>query len=82
MLSRGGWLRDTPSEFRDALLSLCRWERLEAGALIQTGGGDDVELTGLAGVVMELRSVVGPADSQVMHFGRQVFWLSFSRIIS
>lgn len=33
-LRRGGWLRDTPAEFRDALLSQSRWQRLDAGALI------------------------------------------------
>ena len=82
VLSRGGWLRDTPAEFRDALLSLCRWQRLEAGALIQTGGGENVEMTGLARGVMELRSVVGRADLPIMHFARPVFWLSFSRVIS
>ncbi len=82
VLSRGAWLRDTPADFRDALLSICRWERLEAGALIQTGSGEDVEMTGLASGVMELRSVVGRADTPIMHFARPVFWLSFSRIIS
>ncbi len=82
VLSRGGWLRDTPAAFRDALLSICRWERIEAGALIQSGGGEEVEMTGLARGVMELRSVVGRADTPVMHFARAVFWLSFTRVIS
>ena len=68
--------------FRDALLSICRWERLGAGALIQTGSGEDVEMRGLASGVMELRSVVGRSDMPVMHFARPVFWLSSSRIIS
>ncbi len=82
VLSRGAWLRDTPVEFRDGLLSLCRWERLEAGALIQTGSNANGEISGLASGVMELRSVVGRADTPVMHFSRPVFWLSFSRVIS
>ena len=82
ILSRGAWLHNTPAEFRTAILSLCRWERLEAGALIQTGSEEDVEMSGLASGIMELRSVVGRADMPVMHFARPVFWLSFTRIIS
>ena len=46
ILSRGGWLRGTPVEFRSAILSLCRWESLEAGALIQTGSDADAEMSG------------------------------------
>ena len=69
-------------EFRDAILSLCVGGRLEAGALIQTGSEEDVEMSGLASGIMELRSVVGRADTPVMHFARPVFWLSFTRIIS
>ena len=82
ILSRGAWLHNTPAEFRTAILSLCRWERLEAGALIQTGSEEDVEMSGLASGIMELRSVVGRADMPIMHFARPVFGLSFTRIIS
>ncbi len=82
ILSRGAWLHNTPAEFRTAILSLCRLERLEAGALIQTGSEEDVEMSGLASGIVELRSVVGRADMPIMHFARPVFWLSFTRIIS
>ena len=81
VLSRGAWLRGTPVEFRNAILSLCRWEHLEAGALIQTGSNEDGEMSGLASGIIELRSVVGRADMPIMHFARPVFWLNFTRII-
>ncbi len=32
VLSHGAWFSNTPVKFRRALLSRCRWERLEAGA--------------------------------------------------
>jgi len=82
VLRRGAWLRDTPADFRNGILSLCRWERLEAGALIQTGSNEDGEMSGLASGTIELRSVVGRPDMPIMHFARPVFWLNFTRIIS
>ncbi len=82
VLRRGAWLRDTPADFRDGILSLCRWERLDAGALIQTGSNEDGEMSGLASGIIELRSVIGRPDMPIMHFARPVFWLNFTRIIS
>ena len=82
VLSRGAWLSDTPVDFREAILSLCRWQRLEAGTLIQTGSDKDGEMTGLARGIVELRTVLGPADTPIMHFARPVFWIGYSRIIA
>ena len=82
ILSRGAWLGDTPVYFRDAILSQSRWQRLEAGALIQSGGEEDGEMTGLARGIIELRTVLGRADTPIMHFARPVFWIGYSRIIS
>jgi hypothetical protein len=82
VLRRGGWLRDTPVDFREAILSLCRWQRLEAGALIQAGGEDEGELIGLARGIIELRTVLGRADTQIMHFAHPVFWFGFVPIVA
>ncbi len=48
VLSRDGWLGATPVDFREAILSRGRWERLDAGAPIQAGGEEEGELIGLA----------------------------------
>ncbi len=82
VLSRGAWLSETSADFRNALLSICRWQRLEAGAPIQTGGEPAGEMTGLAHGIMELRTILGRADTPVMHFARPVFWLGYSGIIA
>jgi CRP-like cAMP-binding protein len=82
VLSRGGWLRDTPVDFRDAILSRCRWERLDAGTPLQSGGEDQGELIGLARGIVELRTVLGPADTPIMHFAYPVFWFGFIPIVS
>ena len=71
-----------PLSFGDALLSLCRWERLEAGGLIQGGGEEDGEISGVARGIVEMRTVLGRADTPIMHFARPVFWFGFTRIIS
>jgi len=81
-LSRSSWLRDTPPNFRNAILSLCCWERIEAGAPVQTGGEDQGELIGLARGTVELRTVLGPADTPVMHFAYPVTWFGFGPIVS
>jgi CRP/FNR family cyclic AMP-dependent transcriptional regulator len=81
ILSRGAWLRETPNEFRTAILSRCRWQCLEAGALVQAGGEDGDEMSGLAHGIIKLRTVLGPADTPIMHFARPVFWLGYSRIV-
>jgi CRP/FNR family cyclic AMP-dependent transcriptional regulator len=82
ILSRGAWLRDTPVEFRGAVLSHCRWQRLDAGALIHAGGENDGELSGLASGIIELRTILGRADTPIMHFARPVFWIGYSTIAS
>jgi hypothetical protein len=82
VLSRRGWLGGTPAEFRSAILSRCRWQSLEAGALIQTGSEADGEMSGLARGIMELRAILGRADTPIMHFAHPGFWLGYTRIVS
>ena len=83
MLGRNGWLSDTPAEFRDALLSQCRWQRLDAGAPIQAGGEEEGELIGLAREVHRIDGqFLGRADTPIMHFVHPVFWFGFVPILS
>jgi CRP/FNR family cyclic AMP-dependent transcriptional regulator len=81
VLSRGGWLSGAPAEFRNAVLSRCRWERLEADALIQHGGEEQGELIGLADGVIAMRTILGRADTPIMHFARPVLWIGHGPII-
>jgi CRP-like cAMP-binding protein len=81
ILSRGGWLSGTPVDFRDAILSRCRWERLEADALIQHGGEERGELIGLADGVIAMRTILGRADTPIMHFAHPVLWIGHGPVI-
>jgi CRP-like cAMP-binding protein len=54
----------------------------EAGALIQAGGQEDSEISGLARGIVEMRTVLGRADTPVMHYERPVYWSGLTRIIS
>lgn len=81
ILTSRGWLSTTPADFRRALLANYRWDRLEAGASIQEGGEEVGELIGLAHGVVEMRTILGPADTPIMHFAHPVFWFGYVPII-
>ena len=81
-LRGSGWLSETPVDFREAILSRCAWSRLEPGALIQAGGEEDGEISGLARGIVEMRTVLGRADTPIMHYARPVYWSGLTRIIS
>ncbi|WP_294539173.1 Crp/Fnr family transcriptional regulator [uncultured Rhodoblastus sp.] len=80
ILSTRGWLGAAPADFGQSILSRSSWERLEAGALIQTGGEAEGELIGLADGIVEMRSVVGRPDTPLMHLGHPVLWLGYGPI--
>ena len=63
VLSRGGWLSATPVDFREAILTGCGWQRLDAGASVQSGGEEEGALIGLAAGIIETRTIPGPADT-------------------
>jgi CRP-like cAMP-binding protein len=81
ILADRGWLSITPPEFQRALLSRSSWHCLEAGAPIQAGGEQAGELIGLADGVIALTTILGPADTPIMHLSRPVFWLGYVPII-
>jgi CRP-like cAMP-binding protein len=81
ILKSRGWLSGPSAEFGDAILSRCEWGRLEAGAPIQFGGEAQGELIGLAHGIIELRTVLGRADTPLMHLAHPVFWFGFAPIV-
>ncbi len=81
VLRRNGWLSTTPADFRSAILSHCRWQRLEPGAPIQYGGEEQGELIGLARGAIEMRTILGRADTPITHFAHPVFWLGYGPIV-
>jgi CRP-like cAMP-binding protein len=81
ILSSRGWLSATPVEFQRAILSRCSWQALEPGESIQTGGEELGELIGLAQGAIEMRTILGPAETPLMHIAHPVFWLGYVPLI-
>ena len=77
VLRTEGWLSLTPPEFRSAILSRCGWQSYDPGAPIQTGGEESGELIGLAQGVIEMRTILGPAETPIMHFAHPPFWFGY-----
>jgi len=82
ILKDRGWLNATPTEFQDAIVSLCDWQSLEAGAPIQAGAEEEGELIGLARGIVEMRTVLGRADTPLMHLAYPVFWFGYVPILT
>lgn len=81
-LSTIGWLSQTPTEFRDTLLSASRWKHLSPGALITVGGDEATDLIGVASGVVELSTVFGKTDTPVLTFGHGVYWVGYGSMLS
>jgi CRP-like cAMP-binding protein len=81
ILSDGGWLSATPLDFRQAVLAPSRWQHLEAGESLQVGGEEAGELIGVASGSLALRTILGPADTPIMHLAHAVFWLGYVPLI-
>jgi len=82
ILMDGGWLSATPAEFQQALLTRCAWGRIEAGTPVQAGGEENGELIGLASGIVEMRTILGRADTPIMHFAYPVFWFGYVPILT
>jgi CRP-like cAMP-binding protein len=82
VLAQRGWLGATPVDFRTAILSLCGWQNLDAGATIQLGGEEFGELIGLASGIIENTTVLGVAGTPLMHLTHAVDWVGYGPIIS
>ncbi|MGO8738432.1 Crp/Fnr family transcriptional regulator [Rhodoblastus sp.] len=81
ILTSRGWLSATPVDFQRSILSLSRWQCLEAGEPIQLGGEERGELIGLAQGAIEMRTILGPAETPLMHIAHPVFWLGYVPLI-
>lgn len=81
ILASRGWLSATPDGFRRSLLAKASWHRIEAGAPIQDGGEEEGELIGLAQGAIAVRTILGPADTPIMHILHPVFWIGYLPII-
>ena len=81
LLRDRGWLSGTPAEFQRAILLRLNWQSLEAGAPIQEGGEEVGELVGLARGVVEIRPILGRADTPIVHFAHPVFWFGYVPIV-
>ena len=81
ILTNGGWLAKTPGDFQRAILSGCRWQFLDAGEPVQAGGEEAAELIGLAQGAIEMRTILGAADTPLMHVAHPVFWLGYVPLI-
>jgi CRP/FNR family cyclic AMP-dependent transcriptional regulator len=81
LLRDRGWLSGTPAEFQQAILSQLSWRSLEAGAPIQEGGEEVGELVGLARGIVEIRPILGRADTPIVHFAHPVFWFGYVPIV-
>jgi len=81
VLTGRGWLGGTPVEFQRAILAGFRWYSLEAGAQIQVGAEAVGELIGLAQGVIEMSTILGAADTPMMHLAHPVSWFGYFPII-
>jgi len=82
ILCSSGWLSGRPPELQTALLAPSRWQRLEAGAPITTGGEEAGDMVGLASGIVAVTSVFGSPDTPVMHLCHAVFWMGYGPVLS
>ncbi len=82
ILTGSGWLSAAPADFQRALLSRCTWRCLDAGASIQGGGEEAGELIALARGIVEMRTILGPVETPIMHFVHPVFWFGYVPILT
>ena len=81
ILARGAWLSRMPEDFRRAILSGSEWRRFEIGSPLQLGGEETGELVGLADGIVEMRTVLGRADTPIMHLAHPVLWFGYMPIL-
>jgi CRP/FNR family transcriptional regulator, cyclic AMP receptor protein len=83
ILTAREWLSATPPEFQRAILAPSSWHRFEPGDPIQTAGrAENGAMAGLASGIVELRSVLGRADTPIMHYARPVFWFGYRPVVT
>ena len=81
VLANGGWLAETPAEFRDSLLPLGRWHRIDEGAHVTLSGEEDEDLVGLASGTVAFTATLGLPDTPIMHMARAPFWMGYGPLL-
>jgi CRP-like cAMP-binding protein len=81
ILGSSGWLADTPPAFRDSLLPLGRWHRIEQGAHITLSGEESEDLIGLAFGTVALTVTLGLPDTPIMHIASPPFWMGYGPLL-
>ncbi len=81
VLARGGWLLETPPEFRDNLLPLGGWQRIEEGSHITLGGEEEEDLIGLASGTVAFTTTHGLPDTPIMHMASAPFWMGYGPLL-
>jgi len=82
VLSRRGWLADTPPDFGRALLARGRWRSYEPSAVINLGGDDEEgDLFGVAAGSINIVTVFGAPGAPITHVAHAVFWFGYGPIL-
>jgi len=80
-LASGGWLAETPPEFRESLLPLGRLRRIDEGVFITLSGEEEEDLIGLASGTVALTATLGLPDTPIMHVARAPFWMGYGPLL-
>jgi CRP-like cAMP-binding protein len=81
ILGESGWLSETPAEFRDSLLPLGRWHRIEEGAHITLSGEENEDLIGLASGYVAFTATQGLPETPIMHMASAPFWMGYGPLL-
>ena len=76
-LKSSGWLKETPSEFADAVLANCHWRAIAAGQTIQHAGDTHAGIFGLARGTVAITTSLGSPDAPMLHIGHPGLWFGY-----
>ncbi len=77
-----GWLRDTPSDFAEAVLAHCHWREVRAGSAVQHAGDIGVGIVGLASGTVAISTSLSAPDAPAVHFGHPGFWFGYVSVFT
>lgn len=81
ILGGSGWLSETPPEFRDNLLQLGQWRRIEEGAHVTLSGEESEDLIGLASGYVAFTATLGLPETPIMHMASAPFWMGYGPLL-
>lgn len=77
-----GWLARQPSEFRDRMARIGRWERVARGTPIYVVGETPKAIYGLAEGRLDISIPIGPDDEVVVHRAPPGLWIGDGALLS